>query len=313
MCEPSAYPQLSISHPVHALAIDSTGVYAGQALFCSGPSPTNGCNQNKLVRYAPGVPPKPLAENQHAIQTIVVRGGTPYWTTWQESAIWTLDGGVPVKVKPTSNTSFFGLVADDEALFGVTNGATNDVSEVHVVSWNKPTANDVFPLPASGATQVALCDGDLYVAMQVADGGVVRVADVARPGERRVSWVIPNLDSAWGVACDERAVYASSFVEAGRIVVAPRDGGVVSVLAQGLSRPRGFALDFPSLYVVEFEGQPEGQGKAGRVLRIQLQKPNQIDVVANTSLGGTFIALDQRNVYWTNVFGNSLQRVSRLP
>jgi hypothetical protein len=201
------------------------------------------------------------------------------------------------------------MVVQGSRLFVVRNAAPSELLMFDLRDAGVPVRHPL--LGSSGATMLALCGDDAFVAMQIdgPDGGLVQVA---RPGTSNadVRWVMTGLDRPWGVACDEANVFVSEFGMAGRVLRAPRDGGPERVVASGLSQPRGIALDGPFAYDIEHEN-PAGPR---RVLRFPVDgRGDAGDVVSDQVDGGIFLRLYDEHLYWTNYSGGTVVRVPRLP
>lgn len=105
----------------------------------------------------------------------------------------------------------------------------------------------------------------------------------------------------FSLAIDKEAVYWSSLDDA-TIKRVPKQGGTVSILAQGSGAPQGLALDATHVYWAEY-----GKDRIARVPKMG----GDVEIVATTSKAPRGVAVDCDAVYWSNHLGQA--GLYRLP
>ncbi|MDX2011252.1 MAG: hypothetical protein SFW67_13720 [Myxococcaceae bacterium] len=263
-------------------------------------------NENRIVELFDGGTIERVT-GQPAISAVVVRDGELVWTTWVPGTIRarSLDGG-PIRdlFSPDGGGSFFDLKIQVGTLYAA---QLLPRSALVVISPENLVVRHEVGGP--GATGVAFCDGEAFLAIQQGPpaGAVVRIRAPGSP-DASIDIIANDLDMAWGIACDTRAVYVTEFKStAGRLLRIERSSGGMTTMADTLRGARGIAVDGEDVFVVEYD-----RVQARRAYRFRADGGR--DLLASDVEGGIFPRVDERYLYWVNNRDpGSVVRVTRPP
>ncbi len=214
--------------------------------------------------------------------------------------------------------------ADSNELSWADGDPGNVVVDALNVYWAQG-AYQIWGMPLAGGSAVLLADQQslphglavdgTYIYWLNTDGSVMKapiaggawtelatgpVAELSDPGQR-------------GLALDADSVYwinSATGQSDGQVLKVSKNGGKVTVLADGEFHPVAIAVDSVNVYYTTFGwGFQDNPVATGRVLKVPALGGTPT-VIASGQSSPNALVVDSTNVYWSNLFGNNIMKAA---
>jgi hypothetical protein len=286
---------------IHGLTLDEMNAYFTTSSFNDGPN-----DVVASVSKAGGALTI-FSDMEQAAQHVIVVGERVYWTTWDVGAVRSapLDQSDGARTEWTGGAAFGIRARGEQVVFGRYDDGLSLFSSA--AASPPPVTSLLELLPGEAVALFDLDSANEDVVFTVANfgNGVRRYSPSPNP---QVSILTTADFNTWGMAQDASYYYYSdqgSGANSGKLSRISKSSGSVQVMATGLSRPRGLAVDADFAYVAEF----------GAVRRVSLVEVN--DSFASSLIApaqeATMIAVDEKFIYWTNYgqLGGTLSKLAK--
>lgn len=181
----------------------------------------------------------------------------------------------------------------------------------------------VLGMPLAGGSAVVLADQQslphglavdgTFVYWLSTDGSVMKAPIAGGPWTELATGPVAQLfgPTERGLVLDADHVYwinSATGESDGQILKVSKNGGEITVLADGEFHPAAIAVDSDSVYYTTFGwGFQDNPVAQGRVLRVPITGGTPT-VIASGQSSPSALAVDSNSVYWANYFGNSIMQ-----
>ena len=247
--------------------------------------------------------PKVIAETDGIIRDIALDSTHVYWTNAGSD-------DVVLRVPRRDGATVEPLAQGDGSPFAIALGGTS----VFYATSGGVEGDVLWEVSQSGGSPSSAASVDDSISHLVIDGDTLFYSTTAGTIYRTQAGQTPTAIATdqgdiGGLGYDDLRLYWVD-TDAGALMRVDRGGGKSVSLAEGMSRPRGLAVEGGSAFVTAGVAD---RGIGGEVLRISLSDGTTTSLVSGLSIGGDGeLIAHEGSVYWFEVEGN-LTSVMTVP